>query len=326
MRKPFQKNSSEGAGKKKVLTSVAFAGGFFLFLAVVFGMFLLTDSKKLGEALLSVRPGEIAVLLGITTLSLFLRIFRWNLLLGASGIKVSARETAAPLLSGLAASLVTPAKTGDLLRCILLEKSTGISAKKTVGSLFVERLFDIVVLLAVSSTFLLAIKKTPVALLFSLVAILAVLIIGAGVLWFPPLSHLVFKRILKGSFQEVPESVARIHKKAEFYLALLLSLAIWSADFGRLYFAINWIFGFSLPFLQAAQVSAISIIAGVASAIPGGIGSTEVSAIALFSLLSIPAYASSGALIFDRLFGFWPVVVAGAILSPQALKKKAGKQ
>ncbi len=49
-------------------------------------------------------------------------------------------------------------------------------------------------------------------------------------------------------------------------------------------------------------------------------------AIALYSLFSVPSYISSAALILDRLFGFWPVIIAGALLSLEAVRRVGGVQ
>ncbi len=271
MRKRSPRNSpSRPARAGSAALKVAFAAGaVVLFMAVVAGMFLLTDSKKLGEALLSVRPWHVAALLAMTCASVFVRVVRWNLLLRASGVPSRKRQSAAPLISGLAASLVTPAKAGDLLRCFFFERKTGISPKRTIGSLFIERLFDLLILLSCAATFLLSVRKTSTSVLLSLAAVLAIFLACAAVLWFPPISSLVFRRLLRGKFSEVPRSVSWIHTRKEFYLAFLISWAAWALDFGRIYFLIRYVLGFpAITLPQVAQVGAISIVAGVVSTIP----------------------------------------------------------
>jgi uncharacterized protein (TIRG00374 family) len=306
---------AKGSLRNKLAALVA----VLLFTAVIAVMLTFTDGARLLETLSHFNPLGILLLLLATAISLVLRTFRWKLLLGADGIHLKFSDVGRPLLIGLAASLLTPAKTGDLARCFLLRKEKRIHVKKSLPSLIFERIFDLAVLLALATILLSSLKRTSLTLTLSIMAVVGIVAGLLLIFWFPPLSRLVFHIILRNKFGEMEASARKAPLSPRFYLAMLLSLAIWVIEFSRIYVALQF-FGFtSISLLQVSQIMSVSIIAGVVSAIPGGIGSSELTSVALFSVFKVPSYASSAALILDRICGFWLVIGLGAFISPSLL-------
>jgi len=76
------------------------------------------------------------------------RIARWRLMLSQENPAVSWRQCAGPLMASVAANNVLPFRAGDLLRAFGFNSRLGISAATSLTTLFVERLLDLLMVLA----------------------------------------------------------------------------------------------------------------------------------------------------------------------------------
>lgn len=97
------------------------------------------------------------VLLGMAfdVLSYGIQALRWKILLTPFG-KVKLSRTIRAVYAGLFANLVFPLRPGEFLRSYLITNSEGITLGRTIGSVGVERLVDLVIAtasLAVASLF-----------------------------------------------------------------------------------------------------------------------------------------------------------------------------
>lgn len=75
-----------------------------------------------------------------------LRSLRWQLFLSNSGETASLKNVSYSLLLGTFINAFTP-KLGEVVRCTSLEKSTGISTSKAMGTVISDRAWDLVVLI-----------------------------------------------------------------------------------------------------------------------------------------------------------------------------------
>lgn len=107
-----------------------------------------------------------------------------------------------------------------------------------------------------------------------------------------------------------------IFKSKRTILSLfLISLIANGSEIIR-FFIIAYFLNIDLSFGLASLIFTSSLLIGVLSAIPGGLGATELSAVALFSYL-LPATSSvlmKSTILIDRIVSFYLLVIAGAIL------------
>lgn len=82
---------------------------------------------------------------------LSLRVFRWGTLLSPLRATLPLSTVGIAFLSGLAANNVLPAKLGEPFRADLLGRLGGVSRMSTFGSIIVERMFDFVVVLGMTT-------------------------------------------------------------------------------------------------------------------------------------------------------------------------------
>lgn len=82
---------------------------------------------------------------------LSLRIVRWRVLLSQVKPPIAGHHVSIAFLSGYAANNVLPAKLGEAFRADLLGRLANVSRLTAFGSIILERLFDMVVVLAMTA-------------------------------------------------------------------------------------------------------------------------------------------------------------------------------
>ena len=73
-----------------------------------------------------------------------LRGLRWAVLLRGTGTKVSTRDSTEIIFLSWLVNCVVPAKLGDVYRAYLLKINTAASLSRTFGTVFIERVMDLV--------------------------------------------------------------------------------------------------------------------------------------------------------------------------------------
>jgi uncharacterized protein (TIRG00374 family) len=101
------------------------------------------------DALSKARPEWIAVALASLAIGYWLRILRWTLMLRSLGGKVQTRAAATGFLAAVAFNNVLPFRAGDVIRVVAFQRLTGVPASGQVGTLVLERLLDLLVLMTI---------------------------------------------------------------------------------------------------------------------------------------------------------------------------------
>src|SRR5919198_2524076 len=122
-------------------------GVSILAFALVFGS---VDSRVTLDILRSASPGWVVVLAVFLSLDLLSRALRWRRLL-APIQDVALPRTLAYLLIGYLANNVLPARLGELVRCHYLGDREGVSRTTALGTVVVERVVDIAVVVAIAA-------------------------------------------------------------------------------------------------------------------------------------------------------------------------------
>jgi hypothetical protein len=103
---------------------------------------------KVGDALKGARPEWIAAALSCILIAYILKIHRWTVMLRSLGADVGVADTATPFLGGVAFNNVLPFRAGDVIRVVAFQRFTGVPASGQLGTLLLERLLDLFVLMA----------------------------------------------------------------------------------------------------------------------------------------------------------------------------------
>ncbi len=122
--------------------------------AVLVGVFLRNaDLTQVWAGIRTANLGLVAVGIACVFLSYVLRAVRWQVMLaplGPTRFSVALRATTI----GFAASFILPARAGEVLRPWLLARREGLDAAAVFATIVVERMLDLVTVLALLTTFL----------------------------------------------------------------------------------------------------------------------------------------------------------------------------
>jgi len=284
--------------------------------------------------------GEVARLIGQANLGFLalaflayyatfpLRGYRWRYVLARSGMQIRFRDALEILYLSWFVNCLVPAKLGDLYRAYLLRGNYGASISRTVGTVFVERVADIIIIavLALSAGFwsfrgrqrpdidALFIVGFVVAIAFVLLLI-GLRMYGARIgRWLPSRIGALWDRFHEGSTGALgARSVPVI---------LALTTGIWLLEGARLYFVIR---ALDLPEVGLGISSSIfvALAAALLTAIPltpAGFGFVEAGIIGVLFLYGVPQEPAAAVALVDRGLTVVTVIIFGGIL--YALSRK----
>ena len=105
------------------------------------------DFGEVGRALAQAQNGYVLLAVGVMMLSHYLRAWRWRYFL-APVKTVNTASLFAALMIGYAANSFVPAHLGEVLRAYVIGKKHSVSASAALASIVVERIVDVISLIA----------------------------------------------------------------------------------------------------------------------------------------------------------------------------------
>jgi uncharacterized protein (TIRG00374 family) len=256
-----------------------------------------------------------------------LRGFRWVRLLRGVGYKVKVRDGTEILFLSWLVNCVVPAKLGDLYRAYLLKLNSPVSATKTLGTVLMERILDLIAIAALGILagywhFRDSLNNLPnsVQLIFTFgVVVIVVLILalvgmrnfGRRVIRALPLPHRVvdfYDRFEEGVFSSV--GVRGLP------LLGLLTAVIWATEALRLYFVVRAL-GFSGVDLGLSGAMFVALIGSLLTAVPftpAGLGLVELGMSGVLINIFKASHPQAAAIILiDRTISVFSIVLLGAV-------------
>ena len=266
------------------------------------------------------------------------RGWRWTKLLKGAGYKVKIKDGTEIIFLSWLVNCIVPAKLGDLYRAYLLKLNSPVSATKTLGTVFMERILD---LIAIAALGLLAgywrfrgnLNDLPqtVQIIFAfgvgvvIVLILALVVMrnfGRRVIAFLPLPNRVvvfYARFEEGVFGSVG-------LRGMPLLGLLTGI-VWMTEALRLYFVVLAL-GFSDVELGVSGAMFVALIGSLLTAIPltpGGLGLVETGMVGVLTGVFKASYGHAAAIVLvDRAISVFSIVVFGSIAYVLSSKPRAG--
>lgn len=132
--------------KTKLLPALKYIVG----LGIGAGLLILTFRNiDLDQAMLSLKQANfvfVAASLGVSLLSHFLRAVRWKMLLKPAGYATDTLNTFASVMVGYMANNAVP-RLGEVSRCSMLLKSDRVPFSVALGTVVLERVIDVVVMM-----------------------------------------------------------------------------------------------------------------------------------------------------------------------------------
>lgn len=289
---------------------IGFGGITFFYL----GALILVDSRNqvftAFPKLLSVLP----TLIGLSLLSYLVRYLRWYWLLSRSGNKTNVVSGCLAYLAGFAFT-ATPGKVGELLRIRYLAPQ-GVPSWRVLSAFIYERAFDLIAVLLLSA---LAISRKDIfvfALGFVVIFLAGLVFAARNPAWLTKASaYLRFYRLKKLAFicATLRDGLSGCRIWAtplDILVSIILGILAWSLTS----FSFVWLLSHldvSIPILSALAIYPLSMLTGAASMLPGGVGSTEVTMVALLSLFDVPLGTATLAAVGIRFSSMWFAVLCG---------------
>ena len=302
----------------------------YLLLAVAIAAVLLyysvrgIDWGQVGRTILHASPGLLAISAGMMTLTLFLRAFRWRILLAAEapvGIATAFWATAA----GLFGNNFLPARAGELVRTFMISRRTALTTPYVLATAISERIADALAL-AVMSALVLALLPDPPGWLahaarpFAIAGFAGAAVIAAlpfaGRRLTPLIARVPMPEALRGrllhAFEEGLRGMRAFHDAGRLTAFLGLTAIIWSID------AVGTVVGASALGFTVPLPVAFLLIAGlgVASALPstpGAIGIYQFVAVSILTPFGFSRTDAIAYILFAQALMYVVIGIWGAI-------------
>jgi uncharacterized protein (TIRG00374 family) len=254
------------------------------------------------------------IILGLSLSNYLLRFVRWDFYLHRLGYRVPRSASLSVYLAGFGFT-TTPGKVGEVIRTVYL-KPYGVSYIHGLSAFFVERLVDMISMIIVASLAAYAFESMRWLVVLTFVVTIAFLpmVHSEAVYNFlerrrQSISSLRF-RSMGEHLLSLLRSSADLLRSGPLYLGLLLGLLAWAAEGYGLYFILDRM-GATTPFYLAAGIYGVSVLAGVVSFMPGGLGGTELVMGSLLILTGVDSPIAVSAVIICRLATLWFAVAIG---------------
>lgn len=291
--------------------------GFLALSALYVGALAWTDASRQVFHGLIVLAGVLPSLMALSLLTYGLRFARWRWLLARAGHATPAGTGFLAYLAGFAFT-ATPGKVGELIR-VRYFVPLGVPAARVIAVFVFERALDLVVVLALSllairDAHLLGLAALFVAGFLSVVAMLACwpgLLAGAERLlaaWqLPRLARLV------GTVSQGIAGARAWMRLPDLLVGLALGLLAWGATVLGFFLLLLRLGVTELPLGEAMAIYPQAMLAGAASMLPGGVGSTEAAIAALLALAGVAVPVGVLAAVGIRLATLWFAILCGLV-------------
>lgn len=236
---------------------------------------------------------------------------------------------------GLFAGNFSPMKSaGEVLTALAGKKINNISLSEGLSAGLTERFFDLAIvgsLLIITGLFMPKIRFIAIiGGILSLMVMFFVYLInwreGSGVWIYDKIHPLISKlplkeEVLDNLYQRLTQGLQGVIRYANSFsnfknltFVLILSFMSWILECVRLYM-VFYAFNVEINFIVIIIIFLLANVIGVVSALPGGIGSIEISLTGLFVLFGVPSALAGSIALIDRLVSFWLVNALGIIFS-----------
>lgn len=290
--------------------------GFLLLTCFYLGLLLWVDAKNHVLTQINLLVHAIPFLLGISLASYLLRYLRWYWILARSGYQVDWLYGFIAYLSGFAFT-ATPGKVGELIR-IRYFSLVGVPANISLGAFIYERALDLIVVLLLAS---LVISRSDLLILaVSFVVIFIGLLVGIALN--PKILTKASEFLIAYSWVKLAKLILIVRdglSSCRFWckpLDLIVSIGCGIFAWALTSYGFMWLLndlGLSIRPLDAFAIYPLAMLAGAASMLPGGAGSTELSIVLLLGIYGVSVSIATIAAIGIRFTTIWFAVLTGFI-------------
>ena len=226
----------------RTIVSIVLPLFVLLLLAAALPGFKLDQLPKL---IMNANPWWLMAAVGIYYVGFPIRGWRWAILIRGVGYPLKVKDATEMVLISWLVNCVVPAKMGDVYRGYLLRINTGVELSKTFGTIFIERIFDLIaiVVLGLAAGFWSFRTQMPdeVRIIFGVgLAVVIVLVMGLFVVrnfGRRILTRLPVPHRVVALYDQFEVGLFSVDRRSLFPIAVATVL-IWTTEALRLYFVI----------------------------------------------------------------------------------------
>ena len=255
------------------------------------------------------------IILAFVFLGIIIRGIRQQLLYKQIEVSISFKTGILLYISGLS-MIVTPGGAGELIKSYYLKKNFGYSLAKTFPVVIMERLLDLAGIVGVLLIVGLLLDN------YSLILLMLVLLSTVSLIFVSGKKEKLFNFLLSilekipilkkqaASFSESYQVFGELTSAKIMTKTLGLSFLVWITDAIMVYFIfIGFNLNFDIIFSTFSMYS--SLLLGVLTMVPAGVGVTEVSFVEILRGEGIDIATSTSLVILFRLVTIWFLTVLG---------------
>jgi len=272
-------------------------------------------------------PGVAVYFMGV-----WVRAWRWHYLLRPLK-SISTRKMFPIVTIGYMGNNIYPARAGEVLRAVVLKNHEGVPISASLATIFIERVFDGVVMLGFvflnlpelarlnsDSGFIGNIRNLSIWGAVAFIGALVVFLLAAA---FPVVSEKiiekVFVRFLPERFREKVLGVTRrflsgleaLRSPREAFMVFLTSVVIWLFETGKYWFVMH-AFPFQVSFFALMLMNGIVNLATTLPSAPGYVGTFDAPGIALLTAYGVPGEIAAGYTLLLHIALWLPITALGA--------------
>jgi uncharacterized protein (TIRG00374 family) len=219
-------------------------------------------------------------------------------------------------MTGFAMS-VTPGKVGELIKSQFLKSKYGVSRKNTLPIIISEYFYHMVGVLAVSILGVYYFEFSLYVIILTSALIITTLTIISSETFFKKFVNLISKRnFLKKYVSPISDSHIILKKSTRgkiFIISSGLSIAFWLTEVLIVYFVFLSFNILNFEFFKIAAIYTTSLILGMLSFLPMGVGVVEGSLAGFLNYEGIDISIALTLVILIRIFTRWYGVIVGLI-------------
>jgi len=296
--------------KKIILVLISFIAIYSILLS-------LTDISQISDSLVNLKLEFLPLIFGLVTFGWVILFIRWQILLKANKIDIPLKNSFTIYVSGFALQFI-PGEIGEFLKVELLKNKFNVSRSKSSPIVLSEMFYNATGLVALS---IVGIWFFEFAIyifgIFSSLLILFFYLINKKNYFLKILNYLIkikfFKKYAESFSQSVDVLQTTTKKKILFY-SISLSTLFWFVECIAIYLLLLSFGIITVDLLTLLPMYSSSIILGVISFLPLGLGVFEGSLAGFLNLNGVTITISLAVVILSRIITRWYSIVVGLIV------------
>jgi uncharacterized protein (TIRG00374 family) len=288
-----------------------------LVIVIYTGFLFFSDFSKIYDKFGSFNIIYLPLILTLVSLSWCVLFIRWTLLLKNLNVSIPLKSNFVIFISSFALS-ATPGAVGEVVKSKLLKNKFNVPISKTAPLIIIERTYDLIGAIIVSSFGISYIESGNIALLiFTIILVSLIILLRSKIIFTKLLSLLKKIKFLQNKVDGISNSYDSIQPSLNpkiFVSSTILSIIYWMLMGTSSYLVLLALDIDVIGYFHMISIYSSSVIIAAASFMPGGVGIAEGSIAGLLTLGGVEISIGILIGILVRIFTLWYGVILGFIL------------